>query len=46
MGLKKSEEGWIFKGEYYPSTDEVNLVKIDTSRYKFRPKTGFEKFVD
>ncbi|KOM58347.1 hypothetical protein LR48_Vigan11g138100 [Vigna angularis] len=40
------KEGWIFKDEYCPSTDEVNPINIYTSRYKFRPQTRFEEFVD
>ncbi|KOM29677.1 hypothetical protein LR48_Vigan743s001000 [Vigna angularis] len=45
IGLRKSEEGWIFKDEYYPGTDEFNPVNIDISKDKFKPLTGFEKFV-
>lgn len=46
MGLRKSIKGWIFKDEYYPRTDEADPISIDASRYKFRPQTEFEKFVD
>ncbi|KOM41083.1 hypothetical protein LR48_Vigan04g128100 [Vigna angularis] len=44
--LAKKKEGWIFKDEHCPGTDEVNPINIDTSRYKFRPQTRFEEFID
>ncbi|KOM56875.1 hypothetical protein LR48_Vigan10g276700 [Vigna angularis] len=36
----------LFKDEYLPGTDEVNPVNVDTSKYKFKPQTRFEEFVD
>lgn len=32
MGLRKSVEGWVFKDEYCPRTDEADPVSIDASR--------------
>ncbi|KOM50030.1 hypothetical protein LR48_Vigan08g085700 [Vigna angularis] len=46
VGLKTSKYGWLLKDEYLPGIDEVNPVNVDTSRYKFRPQTRFEEFVD
>ncbi|KOM57415.1 hypothetical protein LR48_Vigan11g044800 [Vigna angularis] len=37
VGFRKGKEGWIFKDEYIPGTDEMNPVNIDSSRYEFRP---------
>ncbi|KOM25851.1 hypothetical protein LR48_Vigan197s002000 [Vigna angularis] len=44
--VEKVKEGWIFKDEYIPSTEEMNPLNIDSSKYKFMPKTRFEEFVD
>ncbi|KOM43102.1 hypothetical protein LR48_Vigan05g070600 [Vigna angularis] len=46
VGFRKGKEGWIFKDEYIPGTDEMNPVNIDSARYEFRPQTRFEEFVD
>ncbi|KOM34923.1 hypothetical protein LR48_Vigan02g107300 [Vigna angularis] len=44
VGFRKGKEGWIFKDEYIPGTDEMNPINIDSSRYEFRPQTRFEEF--
>ncbi|KOM48093.1 hypothetical protein LR48_Vigan07g179700 [Vigna angularis] len=45
-GLRKGKEGWIFKDELCPDTDEVDPINTDKSRYEFRPQTRFEEFVE
>lgn len=42
VGLTKSKEGWIFKDEYLPGTNEMNHINVDTSRYKFKPQTRYK----
>ncbi|KOM48286.1 hypothetical protein LR48_Vigan07g199000 [Vigna angularis] len=46
VGFRKVKEGWVFKDEYIPSTKEMNPQNVDLSRYKFKPETKFEEFVD
>ncbi|KOM48265.1 hypothetical protein LR48_Vigan07g196900 [Vigna angularis] len=46
VGFRKVKEGWIFKDEYIPSTEEMNPLNVDLSRYNFKPETRFEEFLD
>ncbi|KOM26485.1 hypothetical protein LR48_Vigan277s000500 [Vigna angularis] len=45
MWLKRNENGWFFKDEQRPKTEEAQSINIDVSKYHFRPQTDFEKFV-
>ncbi|KOM52129.1 hypothetical protein LR48_Vigan09g078800 [Vigna angularis] len=46
VGFRNVREGWVFKDEYIPSTKEMNPQNVDLSRYKFKPETKFEEFMD
>ncbi|KOM48468.1 hypothetical protein LR48_Vigan07g217200 [Vigna angularis] len=47
MGLRKKENGWSFKDEHMSVVDEVEPLKVDKSesKYTFKPKTKFEKYM-
>lgn len=45
IGLKKNEDGWVFKDECMPIMDENLLSSVDETPFSSKPKTEFENFV-
>ncbi|BAT89089.1 hypothetical protein VIGAN_05277200, partial [Vigna angularis var. angularis] len=45
IGLKKTEDGWVFKDVRAPIMDEVEPSSIDDTPSSFTPHTKFERFV-
>ncbi|KOM58410.1 hypothetical protein LR48_Vigan11g144400 [Vigna angularis] len=45
MGLRKNENGWVFKDEHVVIVEEAEPLNVDKSEYKLMPQSEFEKFV-